>query len=508
MGDETGHLQGSLSIDTLSIPETIRASINIVNDSDSDMSLEQYAQKRKMEEIEEDSRDWSLSSEVIAETPPPVAKVRHVIPGSPNNESPTGEAASSSALSMTDRPPVSVYFNKCKDNVYSLKDNGPYILYVDNLIDSHIHAMRVGKIIRDFAFNIFSTISSIEKIGRKRVKLVLKNREASNALIRQEFWVNSNLICYIPNFVLYRQGIIRNVDVSLSEEEIVKYADSELEIVRARRITRSRAGEERQPLPLVILSFKGQTLPANIKIFGVCCRVEQYIQRPIQCFKCLKYGHTSRFCRNSNNALCENCGGNHIGECKAPPFCIYCKVNHRSTDQNNCKEFQRQMNIKLLMSSENISFSEAQYNLNKLENEKKGKTYSQITSRPPPINQFPPLPQYELNPQSQPEYLGEAARGTNNSESYPRKASNPSVIPSVQNISNSLNIPHNPILSQPAYVQFITDKCKNIIVSIINQILSLPQPSSIINEISSVSFHENLQNIIKNSFLTSTHFNT
>ena len=49
--------------------------------------------------------------------------------------------------------------------------------------------------------------------------------------------------------------------------------------------------------------------------------------KPTQCFKCGKYGHTATFCRNESR--CLTCGGkSHEGDYGARKACLNCKGAH------------------------------------------------------------------------------------------------------------------------------------------------------------------------------------
>lgn len=200
-------------------------------------------------------------------------------------------------------------YEKCKDNIFSPCDVGPYSVYIEVLKkDFKIHAMTIGKLIRDQAYNNYKDIISISKVNVFKVKIVLSSLTTANQLVKQAFWESNGLGCYVPSFLLFRQGIVKDVDPLLTEEEILEWSQSELEIIKVKRIFKN-INNVRRPLPVINVTFKGQFLPEEIKILGVICRVTPYVQRVVQCFNCLSYGHTSLYCRR--NQRCEFCGKSH-----------------------------------------------------------------------------------------------------------------------------------------------------------------------------------------------------
>lgn len=69
------------------------------------------------------------------------------------------------------------------------------------------------------------------------------------------------------------------------------------------------------------------------------CRVEELRKRPLQCFRCHKYGHVGAKCPGGpdRSACCYRCGapGHQARGCTAPPRCTVCseagvRANHRS----------------------------------------------------------------------------------------------------------------------------------------------------------------------------------
>jgi len=59
--------------------------------------------------------------------------------------------------------------------------------------------------------------------------------------------------------------------------------------------------------PVYILTFNSCDMPEYINIGWSRCNVRTYIPRPRRCFKCQKFGHGSKTCRDQMNT-CANCG--------------------------------------------------------------------------------------------------------------------------------------------------------------------------------------------------------
>lgn len=74
--------------------------------------------------------------------------------------------------------------------------------------------------------------------------------------------------------------------------------DLELYAVPSRRDTNKH-------IKIVKIKFTNQELPRKIKILALNREVRPFVPKPLQCSKCLKYGHSTKRCRN--NAICAVC---------------------------------------------------------------------------------------------------------------------------------------------------------------------------------------------------------
>jgi len=55
---------------------------------------------------------------------------------------------------------------------------------------------------------------------------------------------------------------------------------------------------DRRKTNTFILTFNSNTAPAHINIGYLRVKVDWYIPNPLRCFKCQKFDHSSRLCRN------------------------------------------------------------------------------------------------------------------------------------------------------------------------------------------------------------------
>ena len=60
------------------------------------------------------------------------------------------------------------------------------------------------------------------------------------------------------------------------------------------------------PTNTFILTFRKHTLPQSIKAGYLNIPVDPYVQNPLRCFRCQKYGREQNTCRNK--MTCARCG--------------------------------------------------------------------------------------------------------------------------------------------------------------------------------------------------------
>ena len=112
------------------------------------------------------------------------------------------------------------------------------------------------------------------------------------------------------------------------------------------------------------ITFEGEHLPYAVTIFQGFYRVHKEIKKPVQCFNCHKYGHSSSVCRAK--VRCLFCSKNHSRQdcsVKNQPSeykCSNCNQNHKSSDKN-CKQYKVAEKVENLRAEEhkNLSFQQA-----------------------------------------------------------------------------------------------------------------------------------------------------
>jgi hypothetical protein len=219
-----------------------------------------------------------------------------------------------------------------------------------------IHPISVGKCLT----KNFNGVLTINSAGPNQVKVTFDSIKNANLCISSPLLESNGFKATIPNSLLFCFGVIK-LDNSISEDDFWDGLESQSKVLSFRRINVKRDGSS-IPSRFVELKFLASSLPKKISIFKVLFHVQPSVRSPTQCNKCLRFGHTQKFCRGK--LRCSHCGerDHDISSCEvlnsSMPVCVNCKLHHLATDRS-CSEWASQKEIKRIMACENISFREA-----------------------------------------------------------------------------------------------------------------------------------------------------
>ena len=251
-----------------------------------------------------------------------------------------------------------------KNKLYTKYSKAPYFFYLQGKeVDiGYKNSIKVGKLIDKL--NI-KCVDLVRPIGKNRLEITTKTyKDANNLVLTNPFSV-IKCEAYIPSFKVQKQGLIRGVDMSISEAEILveSRTSSGCAVQNARRIQypSKENPTKKEPSGKVILTFEGNDLPEYIYLYHVRFQIEPYISRVPQCHKCLLFNHIQSQCRGTQ--VCHKCGDTeHLTtDCTVPNEnlrCRNCKGEHSSTALE-CPERKKHMLIKTHATVHNVSYREA-----------------------------------------------------------------------------------------------------------------------------------------------------
>lgn len=256
------------------------------------------------------------------------------------------------------------------NNKYRSSDKGPFYVYLEHTNKNlgRLFPIRIGYFLQESP-EFKHDILDIKSIGIKRVKVEFKSHNVANSLVNHELVRKNNLVAFIPRFYTQKKGIVRMVDTFFEEDYLKNAILSEIPVVEVKRMKRKIVNSETNESSfvsrqMIIVTFLGNRIPDNITINLVKFNVEPYVSPVIQCFKCLRYGHTSEQCRSKPR--CQKCSKEHTEQevCDNDKCCLHCNSTEHNSLSKNCPAYLKQYNIKKTMAYHNTSFKEAEFLVN------------------------------------------------------------------------------------------------------------------------------------------------
>ncbi|KAL4090822.1 hypothetical protein QTP88_025592 [Uroleucon formosanum] len=207
----------------------------------------------------------------------------------------------------------------------------------------------------DYFGPIFILVESTDT-EKNLVKITFDSIENGNVYLNSVFLTEYGFSASIPSNLIYSFGVIK-LDTDLSEADFHEGLSSLFPIESFRCITVNKDGIT--PTRLVELKFISPRLPQHIIVFNMIFEVSPSVRSPVQCNRCLRFGHNQKCCRR-----CSHCGGvkHFIADCPTASAtdssCLFCHLPHLATDRS-CHEWSVQKDIKKIMTIENISYQDA-----------------------------------------------------------------------------------------------------------------------------------------------------
>lgn len=188
-----------------------------------------------------------------------------------------------------------------------------------------------------------------------------RNADATERLLKISSIAGVTVQAYEPRPSNCGVGVIRGVAKELSDLEILSALRVRAPVKSARRLGKSSES--------VQIVFATETVPEHVVIGYTRYRVYDYVETPIQCKNCQRFGHVANMCRLP--LRCPRCGGTHDRQsCAAEnPKCPNCNKKHESTFVH-CSVRRDEKAIFKIKARNNTDYKSAKYAL--LERRKTG----------------------------------------------------------------------------------------------------------------------------------------
>ena len=216
---------------------------------------------------------------------------------------------------------------------YKPQDRGPFVVFLENDDKSAINDLMVGRTLKNLGL-LSDRIISIKAIKNNCAKITAENYTAANKILSSKELIEKKLRAFIPDSHLYSEGVINNINISLTCQEILDNASCSGKIHKVERIQRWNTEKQQlEPTTCIKITFREYMLPDKMNIFCVPFKIFYYISQPIFCKLCCRFGHTKKYCKAPKT--CQRCLEVHPDQTKdctqEPRNCRYCdKANHKT----------------------------------------------------------------------------------------------------------------------------------------------------------------------------------
>ena len=230
----------------------------------------------------------------------------------------------------------------------------------------------------------------LAQTGPGRIKILCENEQQAKAIIESDLPKSKGWKTETPTARNFRYGIVRNLDEEITEEDIIQDFESEQRIVEAQRQKR-REGDKWVDSNTWRLKFEGTSLPYRVESFGEIFRVSPYVFPVLQCKKCQRVGHPTRFCKGRER--CPKCAQDAHGSspCTGGKSCGICgDSSHSTLEKDKCNKWKREREIKREMAVQNMSYAQVVASRREASNWQRVSSY-QVTKEGAMRNSQPPL---------------------------------------------------------------------------------------------------------------------
>ena len=269
------------------------------------------------------------------------------------------------------------------DNEFFFSDDSyPRFLVISAADESRplstLHPFAVDKGLKGIA----GTLKNVTRLRNGNFLVECNRRVQAQNLMKAEVLVGVPISTKPHSSLNSSKGVIKCPDLRTMSETDIRDELRSQGVMEVKRVTIRKEGN-RVPTNTYFLTFNTPNLPQSLKIGYLKVSVTQFIPSPMRCFKCQRYGHSSRVC--SSKGICRKCGkDDHEGQCKGPEYCINCTGAHAASSKD-CPRWRLESEIQRVRTERKLSFVEAKKVVEQMQpNSATAPSYAKVTS-PKPI---------------------------------------------------------------------------------------------------------------------------
>lgn len=255
---------------------------------------------------------------------------------------------------------------------------------------SKLNALKLTETLQGFAPDGVIQIRPNHRLNI--LALDTRNVESTKALLLLKRIGTIEVQAYEPRKGEFAVGTIRDVDGDITDAQLKASLRSTAPVSHVRRLGKSQ---------VVKVDFATPDIPEYLTIGYIRYKVHPYIQKPLQCTNCFRFGHVRYACIKPT--CCAFCGGHHDrSQCAAAePLCVNCGKAHESTSLD-CTIYITAKEVSDYRSRHNVDYFTAK---NAVASSSNASSVSPVRQSSTPLdyaNSFPPLPSSTVTAPQQP----------------------------------------------------------------------------------------------------------
>lgn len=188
------------------------------------------------------------------------------------------------------------------------------------------------------------------------------------------------------------EGVIFCRDLKYATDEEILDELAEQKVINIRRAKKKNELGLEYETGLYFVTFDSRELPEQLRVGYEMLEVRPFIPEPMRCFRCMKFGHTQKFCKKPEEGgkICGNCSEKeHVNrakgeKCNASPKCTNCGSEDHGNFSRQCPVYIMEKEICSIKTRKKITYGMARKEY-MIANPLHKRTYATTVKEPKPV---------------------------------------------------------------------------------------------------------------------------
>lgn len=220
--------------------------------------------------------------------------------------------------------------------------------------------LKVFRLMQETPFKSENIIDTYRNLQKKIQVVKVRSINVGNECINVKKIGDFDIECFIPGNNKIKVGIIGPIGLETTEEEFSDLLNLEgFQNIKVKRMIKG-SGSNAIKTKTMKLYFPAEALPDYIILMNERFKVTPFLDPPVQCYNCQRFGHNAKFCKNKTRCVICSEEHRHI-DCpnkNNTKKCANCKENHTS-NYGGCQKMKEAKEIQKIKVNENLSYRDA-----------------------------------------------------------------------------------------------------------------------------------------------------